>query len=87
LLFPGEPKAVLRVADTGSGIEADHLHRVFEPFFTTKSENDPACSCHAGLGLAVVHGIVNQMGGSVTISSSPGEGTVCSVILPLNFKN
>jgi PAS domain S-box-containing protein len=86
LLFPGEPKAVLRVADTGSGIEADHLHRVFEPFYTTKSENDPAGSSHAGLGLAVVHGIVNQMGGSVTISSSPGEGTVCSVILPLKLR-
>ena len=85
-LFPGEPKAVLRVADTGNGVAPEDLPRVFEPFFTTKGENCTGSTTHAGLGLAVVHGIVNQMGGSVTISSSPGAGTVCSVILPLNIK-
>lgn len=82
-LFPGESKAILRVADTGCGIAPEDLPRVFEPFFTTKSTDGADCTRHAGLGLAVVHGIVKEMGGSVTVGSSPQGGTVCSVILPL----
>lgn len=82
-VFPGEPKAILRVADTGCGIAPEHLPRVFEPFFTTKSPDTPDCARHAGLGLAMVHGIVKEMGGSVTVGSSPQGGTVCSVILPI----
>jgi PAS domain S-box-containing protein len=82
-LVPSEAKAILRVADTGAGIAPENLPRVFEPFFTTKGIGDPGCSPHAGLGLAVVHGIVNQMGGSVSVASAREAGTVCSVTLPL----
>lgn len=85
-LFPGEPKAILRVADTGCGIEPEHLQRVFEPFFTTKGFQTACPTQHAGLGLAVVHGIVKDLGGSVTVGSRPQGGTVCSVILPLKLK-
>ncbi|HOB73781.1 MAG TPA: ATP-binding protein [Phycisphaerae bacterium] len=98
-LFPGEPKGILRVIDTGCGIPPEHLPRVFEPFFTTKDAQDSTsppdraaiqsggCSTsHAGMGLAIVHGIVKEMGGSVTVSSRPGGGTACSVILPLKLK-
>lgn len=80
--FGDEPKAILRVADTGCGITPENLPRVFEPFFTTKCEQYDAAQ-HAGLGLAVVHGIVKEMGGSVSLCSTMSGGTVCSVVLPL----
>lgn len=80
-----EPKAFLRVADTGCGIAAEDLSRVFEPFFTTKCPESCTPNPHAGLGLAVVHGIVKEMGGSVTLCSTPKDGTVCSVSLPLSL--
>ncbi|GMV97174.1 MAG: PAS domain S-box protein [Phycisphaerae bacterium] len=81
--LPGEPKAVLRVADTGCGIPAEHLPHVFEPFYTTKSGGHDLEN-HAGLGLAVVHGIVKEMGGTVSLCSSLANGTVCSIVLPLS---
>jgi signal transduction histidine kinase len=81
-----EPKAVLRVADTGCGICPEDLPRVFEPFFTTKCPEVCTSSPHAGLGLAVVHGIVKEMGGSVTLCSTQKDGTVCSVSLPLSLQ-
>jgi PAS domain S-box-containing protein len=67
----------LAVADTGSGIAPDHLDRVFDPFFTTKKVGDGS-----GMGLAVVHGIVEAHSGAVQIDSRKGEGTVVAVYLP-----
>jgi PAS domain S-box-containing protein len=66
---------VLRVADTGKGIDPRILAEVFDPFFTTK----PAGT---GLGLAIVRRIVDQHGGRVSLSSTPGEGTTAIVRLP-----
>lgn len=77
-----EQDFVLRVSDSGHGIPEDKLTRVFEPFFTTKG-GDPAGSVdHPGLGLAVVHGIVRDLGGSVTFCSSAETGTTFSVRFP-----
>jgi CheY-like chemotaxis protein len=76
-LAPGA-YARLSVADTGSGIDPVHLDRVFDPFFTTKPAGEGT-----GLGLAVIHGIVSQHGGTVTVSSTLGAGTEFSVYLPL----
>jgi two-component system, NtrC family, sensor kinase len=72
----GEFVAV-RVADTGSGIPPDVLPHVFEPFFTTKDVGKGT-----GLGLSQVYGFAKQSGGTATISSTVGRGTVITLYLP-----
>ena len=69
--------AVLTVSDNGSGMNAETLKRVFEPFFTTKGPGEGT-----GLGLAVVHGIVEDHDGAITVESRAGEGTTFRVFLP-----
>ena len=63
------------VSDTGDGIGAADLSHVFEPFFSTKSEG-------TGLGLALVHRIVQDHGGEIDVRSSPGLGTTFTLTLP-----
>lgn len=67
----------LTVKDTGCGIPPDVLKRIFEPFFTTK-DNDAG----TGMGLSVVHGIVDSQGGCVSVDSALGKGTVFHIFLP-----
>jgi PAS domain S-box-containing protein len=67
----------LVVRDSGSGMDAETAARAFDPFFTTKGPGRGT-----GLGLAVVHGIVQQCGGTVSIDSAPGRGTAVRVVLP-----
>jgi PAS domain S-box-containing protein len=67
----------LTVRDTGCGIAPEHLPHLFEPFYTTK-----AVGQGTGLGLATVHGIVEQHHGWVEIESQLGKGTTCRVYLP-----
>jgi two-component system, cell cycle sensor histidine kinase and response regulator CckA len=67
----------LEVEDNGVGIPAEYLQRIFEPYFTTKKLHEGT-----GLGLSVVHGIVNDHGGAVTVESVPGRGSCFTVFLP-----
>lgn len=69
--------ALLQVKDNGCGMDEQVLARIFEPYFTTKAQGEGT-----GLGLAVVHGIVEGHGGKIEVSSKFGEGSVFSVYLP-----
>lgn len=73
--------ACLQIIDNGIGIPEEYIHRIFEPYFTTKSLNEGT-----GLGLSVVHGIINDNCGAITVSSQPGRGSCFSVYLPLHEK-
>jgi hypothetical protein len=69
----------LSVADTGSGIPPEVLPKIFEAFFTTKGVGKGT-----GLGLATVHGIVEQHRGWIEVDSHPGTGTTFRVFLPIH---
>ncbi|MEN8189433.1 MAG: PAS domain S-box protein [Thermodesulfobacteriota bacterium] len=71
------PFIVLSVKDSGEGIEKTAITRIFEPYFTTKRQGEGT-----GLGLAVIHGIVEDCRGFIDVESVPGKGTTFEVYLP-----
>ena len=69
----------LRVSDTGRGISSDHLPRIFDPFFTTKAQRTDT-----GIGLSVVHKIIEDHGGNIRVESEVGSGTTFWVTFPID---
>lgn len=76
-ILPAGPYVVMEIADTGSGIQKEHLPRIFDPFFSTKEVGQGT-----GLGLSTVYGIVKQTGGYIFVDSVVGKGTKFSLFLP-----
>jgi hypothetical protein len=76
--LPGGRYLRLTIADTGPGMPKDVVERIFDPYFTTKSENGGT-----GLGLATVHGIVQDMGGAIAVDTCVGKGTAFHLYFPL----
>jgi PAS domain S-box-containing protein len=75
----GTCRLVVLVKDTGVGIKKEELARVFEPFYTTKSNG-------TGLGLAIAHRIMEDHGGTIQVSSTPGVGTTVVVTFPVTVE-
>jgi two-component system sensor histidine kinase HydH len=74
---PGEGVGVVfQVADTGGGIPHDVVHNIFNPFFTTKTKG-------TGLGLPIVHAIVEKHGGTIDLDNREGKGVTFSIFLPI----
>lgn len=68
-------KRILRVSDTGTGIPQESLARIFEPYFTTKANG-------SGLGLAIARRIVEEHGGTISVTSELGHGSRFEIVLP-----
>jgi two-component system sensor histidine kinase HydH len=66
----------IEIADTGSGIQKDHLERLFDLYFTTKPSG-------TGLGLPIVQKIIEAHDGRISIASEPGQPTVVTILLPM----
>jgi signal transduction histidine kinase len=73
-----DANVLLTIADDGPGIAKEVLPRIFDPFFTTKDVGEGS-----GLGLSIVHGIIERHGGHIEVASQPGQGTQFSIGFPL----
>lgn len=76
-MIAGNTFAVLKVEDTGCGMDKSTLEHIYEPFFTTKAKGHGT-----GLGLPTVYGIVRQASGHINVDSAPGKGATFVIMLP-----
>jgi signal transduction histidine kinase len=77
--LPEEKLFRVRISDTGRGIRPEHLSRIFDPFFTTKSQRTDT-----GIGLSVVHKIIEDHGGTIRVESAVSRGTTFWITLPID---
>lgn len=75
------PAAEITIEDSGAGMTEQELRRIFEPFFTTKGVLGQGSGKAAGLGLAIAHGIAQQIHADIRVTSTPGKGTTFRVSL------
>lgn len=76
---PAGDYVTVKVSDSGVGIPTDKLQKIFEPFYTTKRTGEGT-----GLGLSTVYGIIKQTGGYIFVDSTPGQGSVFIIYLPVH---
>ena len=69
---------IMSVRDTGHGIDPENMERIFDPYFTTKGDDEGT-----GMGLSAAYGIIINHGGTITVDSKPGKGTIFNVFLPV----
>ncbi|MCF7823299.1 MAG: hypothetical protein K9N35_03925 [Candidatus Marinimicrobia bacterium] len=74
----GQTFLELSISDTGVGMDEETLQKVFDPFFTTKEIGEGT-----GLGMSVTHGLIEQMGGTITVTSEKGVGSTFTIHLPI----
>jgi len=72
----------LKFSDDGTGIKPEDWQRIFEPFYTTRGLTGTGQQNKPGLGLAVVHGLVKEMGGEIDVKSTPGAGATFRIRFP-----
>ena len=75
---PEGRQVLIKIADTGYGIEKQNMSRIFDPFFTTKPTGEGT-----GLGLSVSYGIIKNHGGEITVESEVGRGATFTIVLPV----
>lgn len=75
---PDQDTIKLEISDNGIGISAEDIPHIFEPFFSTKQQ-----ARGIGLGLPIVHGIIQSHKGNIQVKSEPGHGTTISILLPI----
>jgi PAS domain S-box-containing protein len=78
-LGPKGDMVELGVQDTGTGVPEDQVSKIFDPFFTTKPVGEGT-----GLGLTVVHGIIQEHNGTIRVNSIPNQGTIFTISLPVH---
>ena len=79
---PTARQVIIRIADTGHGIDKKNLSRIFDPFFTTKPTGEGT-----GLGLSVSYGIIKNHGGDISVDSKVGKGSTFTITLPVVSPN
>ena len=72
--------AAIKIGDTGTGIQTQHLPHIFDPFFTTKGIGKGT-----GLGLSISYAIIKEHEGNITVKSQDGEGTIFTITIPTNL--
>ncbi|NOR15640.1 MAG: hypothetical protein GQ544_08050, partial [Candidatus Aminicenantes bacterium] len=79
-LFSKGKMAVVRIQDTGTGIQSQHLPHIFDPFFTTKGIGKGT-----GLGLSISYAIIKEHEGHISVESEEGKGTTFTVTIPADL--